>query len=222
MIHMMTVNKRVGPDTAELHILKDLDLTVHSGEIVAMAGPSGSGKTTVLALLAGWADPDSGHVTIIDHTIHRAKRPWSDVAVIPQSLGLLPELTIGENIALPTSTARTATSTALGFVTEQLGIGHLTGRFPDEISLGEQQRAAIARAAIVQPKVLLADEPIAHQNQQRAHDVMSVIHQLACNGAAVLIATHNELAFEYSHRILQLTGGALRSHQAPTTSPDAG
>jgi ABC-type lipoprotein export system ATPase subunit len=214
---MSAVSKRVGADGVNLQVLIELDLSVGVGEIVAIAGPSGSGKTTVLALLAGWAEPDSGQVTVVDRATGPARRPWTDVAVVPQSLGLILELTIGENIALPITTAGIAAATPISALTDQLGITHLTDRFPDEVSLGEQQRAAIARAAIVHPKVLLADEPIAHQNHHRAHDVMSVINQLALAGTAVVIATHNELAFDYSHRVLHLTAGGLQPVPARST-----
>lgn len=209
MIRLSDVNKGFGPDAAAHRILIDLDLTVAAGDVVAMAGRSGSGKTTVLALIAGWAEPDSGHVTVIDDTMAPSDRSWADVAVVPQSLGLLPELTIAENISLPLTTAGTDPVTPLDVLTDALGITHLARRFPDEVSLGEQQRAAIARAAVAGPKVLLADEPIAHQNRHRATNVMGVLADLARSGTAVLLATHNELAFEYCHRILRMTDGTL-------------
>lgn len=209
MIRLDSVNKSFVTDTVRHQILNDLDLNVNAGEIIAMAGPSGSGKTTVLALLAGWTNPDSGHVIVIDETMNLSDRSWSDVAVVPQSLGLLPELTIAENIALPLTTNGTDSSTPIDELTDELGITHLAKRFPDEVSLGEQQRTAIARAAVANPKVVLADEPIAHQNQQRARNVMDVLQRLARSGTTVLLATHNELAFHYCHRILRMAGGSL-------------
>ena len=93
---------------------------------------------------------------------------------------------------------------------DRLGVGDLAGRFPDEVSLGEQQRAALARAAVVRPRVLLADEPIAHQDDQRAAAVMSTLRRLADGGAACVVATHNELAFEAADRVLELRDGRLR------------
>lgn len=209
MIRLTAVRKGFGPDPESNPILTDVDLAVAAGEIVAIAGPSGSGKTTVLALLAGWMTPDSGHVSVVDDLVDPSQRPWSDVAVVPQALGLLAELTIAENIALPQTTTRTVSGIDSSTLTDELGITHLARRFPEQVSLGEQQRTAIARAAIAQPKVLLADEPIAHQNEQRAHDVMAAIDRLARSGTAVLIATHNEVAFDYCHRILRTTGGTL-------------
>ncbi|HZB40359.1 MAG TPA: ATP-binding cassette domain-containing protein, partial [Ilumatobacter sp.] len=91
-----------------------------------------------------------------------------------------------------------------------LAIDHLADRYPSEVSLGEQQRAAVARAAVVQPRLLLADEPIAHQDVERAEAVMFVLHRLADAGTACLVATHNELAFEAADRVLELDDGRLR------------
>ena len=209
MIRLSTVSKSFGFGAARHPVLVELDLTVEPGEIVAMAGPSGSGKTTVLALLAGWTTPDSGQVSVVDGTKHPARRSWSDVAIVPQSLGLLPELTLEENLTVAMAASRDAPRPVVDTLTDQLGITHLVHRFPDEVSLGEQQRAAIARAALGHPKVLLADEPIAHQNQRFAREAMTVIRDLAHEGTAVLIATHNELAFDYCDRTFHMVHGAL-------------
>ena len=209
MIRLCAVSKGLGSGAARHPVLVELDLTVAAGEIVAMAGPSGSGKTTVLALLAGWTTPDSGEVSVVDDAVDPARRSWSDVAIVPQSLGLLPELTLEENFTVSVPAARRGPPPVLGTLTDPLGITHLAHRFPAEVSLGEQQRAAVARAAIGHPLVLLADEPIAHQNVQFAHAVMGVLRSLARSGTAVLIATHNELAFSYCDRTVRMVQGAL-------------
>lgn len=208
MIRLEGVSKGYGSDASQRRVLSNLDLDVAAGEIVAMAGPSGSGKTTVLALIAGWSVPDVGQVTVIDDSMNPAGRHWSDVAVVPQSLGLLPELTIGENITLSMTAGRVPAG-PIDEITDLLGITHLVDRSPDEVSLGEQQRAAVARAAVARPRVLIADEPIAHQNHALARVVMGLIADLARAGTAVLIATHNELAFDSCDRILRMTDGRL-------------
>jgi ABC-type lipoprotein export system ATPase subunit len=93
---------------------------------------------------------------------------------------------------------------------ERLGIDHLADRFPSEVSLGEQQRAALARAAVVRPALLLADEPIAHQNRTWAEGMMLLLGELASHGTTCLLATHNEVAFDAADRVLELREGALR------------
>jgi putative ABC transport system ATP-binding protein len=139
---------------------------------------------------------------------------WSDLAIVPQSLGMLDELTLAENIASPQRLARGkaaggSTSDSVGSMIDRLGLDRCANRSPSEVSLGEQQRAALARAAVLGPAVLIADEPIAHQNSGWAREMMSVLVDLSTTGTAILLATHNEIAFESAQRILHLRAGRL-------------
>jgi putative ABC transport system ATP-binding protein len=197
-------------------VLAGLDLELAPGEIVAVAGRSGSGKTTLLTMVAGWERPDAGSVVVLGNEASAAGPAWSHVALVPQSLGLLEELTVAENVTLP---ARLGTSRSGGDggssgdpvgVMRRLAIGHLGSRYPSEVSLGEQQRTAVARAVVVRPRLLLADEPIAHQDDRRADAVMATLRRLADDGAACVVATHNALAFEWADRVLELHDGRLR------------
>jgi putative ABC transport system ATP-binding protein len=123
---------------------------------------------------------------------------------------LLDELTVEENILLPHRLdPRRRPGDTPHELTARLGIDHLAGRFPSEISRGEQQRVALARAATLGPRLLLADEPIAHQNEAWAEVVLAVIADLAAGGTACLLATHDELAFRAAHRIVHLANGHL-------------
>ena len=189
-------------------VLTGVDLEVAPGEVVAVAGRSGSGKTTLLTIIAGLEAPDAGAVQVLGLPA-MAPHPWSDVALLPQSLGLLDELTVEENVALPARLSSEPPALDLTELLERLGLSHLVHRFPTEISLGEQQRTALARATIVQPKVLLADEPISHQNHEWAAVMMQVLAEAAEAGATCLLATHNELAFAHAHRVLELRDGRL-------------
>jgi len=189
-------------------VLTGVDLEVAPGEVVAVAGRSGSGKTTLLTIIAGLEAPDAGAVQVLGLPA-MAPHPWSDVALLPQSLGLLDELTVEENVALPARLSSEPPALDLTELLERLGLSHLVHRFPTEISLGEQQRTALARATIVQPKVLLADEPISHQNHEWAAVMMQVLAEAAEAGATCLLATHNEQAFAHAHRVLELRDGRL-------------
>jgi putative ABC transport system ATP-binding protein len=192
-------------------VLDGVDLRVEAGEIVAVAGRCGSGKTTLLTLAAGFEAPDAGTVEVLGRPATEGPR-WHDLALVPQSLGLLDELTVAENVRLPGRLAG-VTSPHEDELLDQLGVAHLADRFPDEVSLGEQQRVALARAAASEPAVLLADEPISHQNEGWARTVMLVLERMADAGTACLLATHNAIAFESSHRVLELHAGQLHPRQ---------
>ena len=209
VLELRSVSKSyVGP-AGPRPLLTGIDLSVHRGEIVAVAGRSGSGKTTLLTLVAGLEVPDTGSISLFGGRLPGAI-PWSDVAIVPQSLGLLEELTVAENIALPLRLADVPKGGDAGDLMEVLGLDHLAARFPSEISLGEQQRAALARAVIVRPRLLLADEPISHQNEAWARTMLLLLDDLTDWGTACLLATHNELAFRTAHRVLELRGGRLQ------------
>ena len=194
-------------------VLRGVDLTVARGEIVAVAGRSGSGKTTLLTIVARLEASDAGTVEL-QGAGEGAAPSWTDVALLPQSLGLLDELTVAENLGLPARLGAVHRGGDAAEVMDQLGIDHLADRFPDEVSLGEQQRVALARAAIVHPTLLLADEPISHQNQAWAEGMMTFLEVLAASGTACVLATHNEIAFESAGRVLELRDGRLE-HRAP-------
>jgi putative ABC transport system ATP-binding protein len=182
-------------------VLDGVDLDVRGGEIVAVAGRSGSGKTVLLTIAAGWEAPDAGTVTVASSA---APPAWDDVALLPQSLGLLDELTVEENLALPHRLARRASEAPPPDLTERLGIAHLADRYPSQISLGEQQRVALARAAVVSPRLLVADEPLAHQNQGWGEAMLALLADLAAAGTACLVASHDPLALRAAHRTLDL------------------
>jgi putative ABC transport system ATP-binding protein len=203
ILTLANVGKTFQRGDTDVIVLKDLAATVEPGEVVIIRGRSGSGKTTLLNLLAGWQTPDTGTVAwSID-----APEEWGTVAVVPQSLGLLPELTLGENIGLPGRLADDDDN--VQEIADKLEIGHLLDRPTNGASLGEQQRAAIARALIRRPALLLADEPSSHQDLERLHLVWRLISETAAAGTAVIAATHDPDGFTYADRILDLQDGKL-------------
>ena len=196
-------------DGVDHPVLTGVDLDVAAGEVVAVAGRSGSGKTTFLTIVAGLEDPDAGTVEVLGIPA-AAPHPWSDVALLPQSLGLLDELTIAENIGLPLRLAPELPAEDPTELMAELGLAHLGDRRPGEVSLGEQQRAALARAVVVPPRLLVADEPISHQNREWAEQMMLLLRRLTTAGTACVLATHDELAFHHADRVFDLRAGRLQ------------
>ncbi|MBM7857063.1 ATP-binding cassette domain-containing protein [Lentzea nigeriaca] len=183
-------------------VLRGVDLAVSAGELVTLSGPSGSGKTALLSLLCGFDSPDSG-------TVSPGLASWSDCAVLPQSLGLASELTLEENVALPLRLAGRAVDGVSGLLAE-LGIDGLGARYPGQVSFGQQQRAALARAVVARPAALLADEPTAHLDAASAVAAVGLLRRVADEGAAVLIATHHDAVHAVADRVLELVDGQVQ------------
>jgi putative ABC transport system ATP-binding protein len=200
--------------TERVSVLRDVGLELRAGELVTLVGRSGSGKSALLALLAGFDEPDSGSV-VVEGSPEGATPPWSTIAVLPQSFGLLDELTLEENVASPMlfngGQAKEAFQRA-GDLLKRLGIGQLTRRYPTEVSVGQRQRVALARAVAGRPKVLLADEPTAHLDEATIPLVVQLLLDLVGEGSACLIATHDPALTVRAHRNLELADGRIR-HQ---------
>ncbi|WP_222192408.1 ABC transporter ATP-binding protein [Modestobacter italicus] len=205
--------KRFSRGAETVTALAGVDLRVDAGEFVALVGPSGSGKSTLLALLCGWETADEGH---LDYLGPLADRPpvelgWRELALVPQALGLVADLSLADNVLLPArlrGTTADAGPRARALLAD-FGIDHLADRYPHQASLGEQQRAAVARALLLRPAVLLADEPTAHQDRGHADRLLDAVTAAAREGSAVLIATHDEIAWARADRVLSMRDGVL-------------
>jgi ABC-type lipoprotein export system ATPase subunit len=200
---------RRGPES--VRALDDASLSVDPGEIVALVGPSGSGKTTLLSVLAGWERADAGEVCWDGHLTDPRTLGWEDMAIVPQTLGLVEELSVRENVELPIRLgARVAAGTdRVERLLGELGLTTLADRLPGEISLGEQQRTALARALALSPRVLMADEPTGHQDVDWTRGVLRVLERAAFEGIACLIATHHLALVRYAHRVFRIGDGRL-------------
>jgi putative ABC transport system ATP-binding protein len=204
------VDKTFRRGDERIHAVRDLSLELGVGRIGALVGRSGSGKTTVLHLAAGWERPDRGEILL-------AGRPappvpaWADVSVLPQKLGLLAELTVRENIEHPARLAGVLDERAerVDGLLSALGLDHLQRRLPSDTSIGEQQRAALARALVLSPPVILVDEPTSHQDRASAKAVLDVLQGAANDGAACLVATHDATILRAVDDVWQIDDGVL-------------
>jgi ABC-type lipoprotein export system ATPase subunit len=196
----------------EVTALKGVDFELMGGELVALVGRSGSGKTTLLNVLCGWEVPDSGTVKWKDNSSPLESVGWEGIALVPQSPGLLDDLSAAENVGLPSrlnGDLGPATHLAIAELFEVLGLSQLADRYPSEMSLGEQQRTSIARALVVNPEVLLADEPTAHQDEASMTRVLDAIRAVVGSGRACLVASHSAEVLRRADRVVEMTDGRL-------------
>lgn len=209
VLEAVDVSKSYRRGDEVVHALNDVSMSLADGELVGLVGRSGSGKTTLLNVIAGWERPDAG---VIERSGGADGVPaWDELAVVPQKLGLFDELTVRENISYPARlTGRLAElNDTVDRLMESLGIEHLAARYPKETSLGEQQRTAVARALVLSPTLVLADEPTGHQDAVSERRVLDAFGRAAADGAACLIATHNEALAPRLDRVLTMADGRL-------------
>jgi putative ABC transport system ATP-binding protein len=203
--------KRYRRGTETVTALAGVDLQVLPGELVALAGPSGSGKSTLLALLCGWETADEGRLTHPGTDRRPAALGWPELALVPQALGLVDDLDLADNVLLPARLRGTlaAERPRAELLMSTFGLAHLADRLPPQTSLGEQQRAAVARALLLRPALLLADEPTAHQDRGHADGLLDAVSEAAREGSAVLVATHDEVAWARADRVLSMRDGVV-------------
>jgi putative ABC transport system ATP-binding protein len=205
VVHIDNVSRHVDHDGESTTMLAPVTAVLHVGRLVALAGPSGSGKTTLCNILLGWDRTDSGEVRWeVD------ARGWARLAVAPQRLALLPSLTVQENVLLPSwATARPVEAAELSALVGQLDLEAVVHRQPHELSFGEQQRAAVARAVFGNPCVAVLDEPTGHQDERRAQRVIESLLASRSRGTCVLVATHDPDLIDAADDVITLQSTLL-------------
>ncbi len=192
-----------GPETVKA--VDDVTVRFAAEAMTLVVGPSGSGKTTLLNLISGWERPDSGWVLWEGRS--GADLAWDEVALVPQRHGLLPTLTVAENVLLADRIA--GRSPRGGDQVAAVGLDHLGDSLPNELSMGQQQRAAIARALAAMPRALIADEPTSSQDEENARLVLGLLRDRAAAGSTVVVASHDPIAAEYADVVLAMRDGKL-------------
>ena len=197
----------------------DIDFSIEPGEFVMIEGESGSGKTTFLNLITGLTDPTSGIVTIGGRSLKDtgdkeiSKIRNEKIKYIPQGESLLSALTVRENILFPFTIggAKRPSEERLLEVAEKLGITELLDEYPSELSGGEMRRATIARAVINKPDLIIADEPTGSLDSFNTSKVMDIFREIAEEGTAVIVVTHQKETLGYASRVLGMSKGKFAS-----------
>ncbi len=200
--------------------LRALDLDIRAGEMVAFLGPSGCGKTTTLLMIAGIYQPTAGTIHFADRRVDQLHPRDRDVGMVFQSYALYPHLTLFENIAFPLRLKRQGGAEIAGKVAqtaELLGIGRILERRPAEVSGGQQQRAALARALVKEPQVLLLDEPLSNLDAQIRLQARGEIRRLQQDlGVTSILVTHDQAeALAMADRVAVFSTGALQQFATP-------
>jgi putative ABC transport system ATP-binding protein len=221
VIEVRNLTRRFRRGAETVTALDDVSVDLYPGELTVAAGPSGSGKTTLLSIIAGYERADAGSVRTVDGR-PTASLPWAALGFVPQSLTLLDELTVAENVDLPGRLDPGVPGTAAEELLELLEIGHLAGRYPNQVSGGEQQRAAIGRALRLRPGILLGDEPTGHQDRGRVDLVLGILRQHAYAGHLVVISSHDEAVISAADRVVTLADGRIGSDSRARAVPVTG
>lgn len=208
--------QRVADSTGVLSILENIEFSVEEGQTIAITGSSGSGKSTLLGLLAGLDVPVAGSVKLLGHDLFaldeegRAALRAAHLGFVFQSFQLLPNLTALENVMLPLELAGKPALAVAKDMLERVGLKDRLGHYPKTLSGGEQQRVSLARAFVVQPRLLFADEPtgsLDELNGEKIMDLMFALHKE--QGATLVLVTHDSQLASRCQRTLRLQGGRL-------------
>ncbi len=218
------VMKVFGQGDSQVVALKEANISVEPGELVALMGPSGSGKTTLVRALSLIDPPTHGHIAVGSDVVFEGERVLTDdrkmrrerMGIIFQSYNLIPFLTAAENVALVLTLNGVSTRAAMKRTNELLGrldLAHRADTYPATLSGGEQQRVAVARAVVNDPAVILADEPTGALDTERGKAVMNLLRQLGREQhTAVIVVTHDERMIEGFDRVYHMTDGRITSH----------
>ena len=223
LIELAGIERRFQLGDTTVRALAGIDLTIDAGEYVAVMGPSGSGKSTLLNLLGLLDRPDIGHYRLEGRDVttlsadEQAKVRSTRIGFVFQSFHLVPRLTAAENIALPMMLAGIAPAERARRVTTALkdfGLDQRADHKPDQLSGGQRQRVAIARATIMQPPLILADEPTGNLDRHTGEDVVNLLEALNARGVTLIVVTHDPGMGERARRRLVMEDGRLQSDSA--------
>jgi putative ABC transport system ATP-binding protein len=199
----------------ETRALRGVSFSVGPGEFVALVGPSGSGKSTLLACLAGLDVPDGGQVELLGERIARldeaarTRRRAQNIGILMQSKNLVPDLTAEENVLLPLLMAGQRDDGRVSRLLEVMGVADRALALSGELSGGESARVALAVALVLEPSVVLADEPTAEVDAVTEEHLLAILQRHCDGGAAAVVATHSSAVAEAASRVIQIADGRI-------------
>ena len=216
MIRLREIEKYYSTGFVKTFVLRNIDLEIEEGEFVSIMGPSGAGKSTLLHILGMLDEPSNGAYYFFDEPTHKLnERKRTDlhkhhIGFVFQSYHLIDELTVYENLETPLLYKKVRGSERRGLVCDMLDRFDIVAKkdlFPNQLSGGEQQRVAVARAVITSPKLILADEPTGNLNSAQGEEVMALFTKLNQGGTTIVQATHSEKNASYGRKIIHLLDG---------------
>ena len=220
-IALAGVNLSLGQGPARVHILKDIDLNIGSGEAIGLVGPSGSGKSTLLMVMAGLERTDTGMVTVAGATLNKldedalARFRGRNVGIVFQSFHLIPTMTALENVAVPLELAGIADANERARAElAAVGLGARLDHYPAQLSGGEQQRVAVARALAPNPAILVADEPTGNLDEDTGRQIIDLLFAgHAQRGTTLVLVTHDSGLAARCGRVVRLRSGRVEAGQ---------
>jgi putative ABC transport system ATP-binding protein len=230
MLELWQVSKTYGEGQTEVHALREVDLSVAQGELVAIMGPSGSGKSSLLTIAGSLEDATSGEVVVDGARLQGMSRKAKaalrrrSIGFVFQDFNLLAGLTAVENVAMPLeldgTPARAARRSAEAAL-DELGLADRGGHFPDDLSGGERQRVAIARAIVGERRLLLADEPTGALDSVNSESVMRLLRDVTRKGASAVVVTHDAQLAAWADRVVFLRDGRVVDQTGPPAGPES-
>ncbi|MDN4754774.1 ABC transporter ATP-binding protein [Porphyromonadaceae bacterium W3.11] len=218
MIKLENITKVFRTDEIETRALNNVSLEIKKGEFIAIMGPSGCGKSTLLNILGLLDNPSSGSYLLSGNEVGHLKEKQrtsirkGQIGFVFQSFNLIDEMTVEENVELPLVYLGMKSAERKAKVEEALSrmsISHRAKHFPRQLSGGQQQRVAIARATVVNPNLILADEPTGNLDTKNGTEVMELLTCLNKEGATIIMVTHSQRDAAYAHRVINLLDGSI-------------
>lgn len=226
-IEFKDVKKTFKDGDTMIEALKETNFSVEKGEFVAIIGPSGSGKSTFLTIAGGLQAPTAGEVLINDQPFsdqkekNRAKLRFKEIGFILQASNLVPFLTVKKQLKLVDKVIKENKTQSAQDLFTQLGIDKLQNKYPEDLSGGERQRVAIARALYHDPTIILADEPTASLDSEKAYEVVKILAQETKEkNKATIMVTHDTRLTDYCDRVLVMEDGVLKEKEHTKTQHD--